>query len=61
MNRVDLSYEMLSALFEYTADGIVMRKVARAVEVERRLDVAQKAGKRQAVRIQANREARAAA
>lgn len=28
MNRVDLSYEMLSALFEYTADGIVMRKVA---------------------------------
>lgn len=33
-------------------------KVAKAVEVERRLDVAQKVGKRQAVRLQANREAR---
>ncbi|MCL5460070.1 hypothetical protein M3M33_15645, partial [Loigolactobacillus coryniformis] len=32
-------------------------KAAQAVEVERRLDAAQKAGKRQAVRLQANREA----
>ena len=36
-------------------------KAAQAVEVERRLDAAQKAGKRQAVRLQANREARRAA
>lgn len=35
-------------------------KEAKAVEVERRLDAAQKAGKRQAVRLQANREAREA-
>ena len=35
-------------------------KIAQAVEVERRLDAAQKAGKRQAVRLQANREAREA-
>lgn len=38
-------------------DPYLPEKVARAVEVERRLDAAQKAGKRQAVRLQANREA----
>ena len=39
-------------------DPLYAAKVAQAVEVERRLDAAQKAGKRQAVRLQANREAR---